>query len=219
MKANTETVTKKQEVTAFGQITFVTDLAGEEWHSVTVPGFGLDYQVSSLGRIKSMARYTRGGKSHFLNTRILAGKVDKYGYRTVKLYSNNGARVFFLHRLVALAFIDNLRSLPQVNHKDGNKLNNCALNLEWVTHQQNIQHAVLTGLNKSQGANNKQFKGLIESTNTLTGARRIFCGKKALIESGFDHGAVYSVINGRTKTHKGFHFKRLPLNSLEVTQC
>ncbi|HEK7317093.1 TPA: hypothetical protein SSG41_004517, partial [Yersinia enterocolitica] len=122
MKANTETVTKKQEVTAFGQITFVTDLAGEEWHSVTVPGFGLDYQVSSLGRIKSMARYTRGGKSHFLNTRILAGKVDKYGYRTVKLYSNNGARTFFLHRLVALAFIDNLRSLPQVNHKDGNKL-------------------------------------------------------------------------------------------------
>ncbi|CQR09388.1 TPA: NUMOD4 domain-containing protein [Yersinia enterocolitica] len=218
MKANTETVTKNHEVAALEQVTLTADLAGEEWRAVTVPGFELDYQVSSLGRIKSMARYTRGGKRRFLNTRILTGKIDRYGYRTVNL-SAKGVRVFFLHRLVALAFIDNLRSLPQVNHKDGNKLNNCALNLEWVTHQQNIQHAVLTGLNKSQGANNKQFKGLIESTNTLTGARRIFCGKKALIESGFDHGAVYSVINGRTKTHKGFHFKRLPLNSLEVTQC
>lgn len=191
----------------------------EEWRQVAVAGFECDYQVSNLGSIKSMPRYTRGAKSYLLKTRILTGKIDRDGYRTVKLFSDNGMRIFFLHRLVALSFIDNPRSLPQVNHKDGNKLNNCASNLEWVTHQQNIQHAVRTGLNKSQGANNKQFKGLIESTSTLTGARQIFCGKKALIESGFDHAAVYSVINGRTKTHKGFHFKRLPLNSLEAPQC
>lgn len=56
MKANTETVTKNHEVAALEQVTLTADLAGEEWRAVTVPGFELDYQVSSLGRIKSMAR-------------------------------------------------------------------------------------------------------------------------------------------------------------------
>ncbi|WP_337262936.1 MULTISPECIES: NUMOD4 domain-containing protein [unclassified Serratia (in: enterobacteria)] len=204
MKANTETVVNS---------------TGEEWRPVTIVGFESDYQVSSFGRVRSLARYARGQQRRFLKSKILAGRQDRYGYLEVSFSNDEEKCKFLAHRLIALAFIANPNHLPQVNHKDGNKLNNCASNLEWVTHQQNIQHAVRTGLNKSQGANNKQFKGLIESTNTFTGVRRIFCGKKALIESGFDHGAVYSVINGRAKTHKGFYFKRLPLNSQEASQC
>ncbi len=219
MKANTETVTKKREVAMSEQVTLAADPASEEWRAVTVPGFERDYQVSSFGRVRSLARYARGQQRRFLKSKILTGRPDRYGYLEVSVSSNEGKCRFLTHRLIAFAFIANPNNLPQVNHKDGNKLNNRVLNLEWVTHQQNIQHAVRTGLNNSQGANNKQFKGLIESTNTLTGARRIFCGKKALIESGFDHASVYSVINGRAKTHKGFHFKRLPLNSPEASQC
>lgn len=51
-----------------------------------------------------------------------------------------------LHRIVAEAFIPNPLKLPEVNHKDGNKKNNCVENLEWVTHRGNVIHAVETGL-------------------------------------------------------------------------
>lgn len=51
-----------------------------------------------------------------------------------------------VHRLVAMAFIPNPNNLPQVNHKDGNKLNNCVDNLEWITNYDNMQHSIITGL-------------------------------------------------------------------------
>ena len=60
------------------------------------------------------------------------------GYYRVSI----GGKLEFVHRLVATKYIPNPNNLPQVNHKDGNKLNNCVDNLEWVTNQQNRDHAV-----------------------------------------------------------------------------
>ena len=64
------------------------------------------------------------------------------GYYSVDLYSGGKRIKRRVNRLVANAFIPNPNNLPEVNHKDGNKLNNCADNLEWVTNQQNRDHAV-----------------------------------------------------------------------------
>lgn len=64
------------------------------------------------------------------------------GYYRVSI----GGKLEFVHRLVATKYIPNPDSLPQVNHKDGNKLNNCVDNLEWVTNQQNRDHAVVEKL-------------------------------------------------------------------------
>ena len=70
----------------------------------------------------------------------------KIGYLIVDLYKENKATKCYVHRLLAEHFIPNPENKKQVNHIDGNKLNNSLDNLEWVTHQENLKHARDTGL-------------------------------------------------------------------------
>ena len=91
-----------------------------------IPGYEGLYQVSNLGRIRSLYNYKRDG-DNILKPRI------KRGYYTVGLRKDGVRKWHLLHRLVAGAFILNPDNKPQVNHKDENKLNNCADNLEWCT--------------------------------------------------------------------------------------
>jgi hypothetical protein len=85
---------------------------------------------------------TYGGEVFGPKGSIKSYKTPK-GYLHVTLGYGHTKR---LHRLVALAFVPNPDSLPEVNHIDGNKLNNCASNLEWCTRKQNMAHAFATGL-------------------------------------------------------------------------
>lgn len=73
---------------------------------------------------------------------ILIGQPNGKGYLRVSI----GGHLEFIHRLVANKYIPNPNNCEQINHKDGNKLNNCADNLEWVTNQENRNHAVDNGL-------------------------------------------------------------------------
>ena len=72
----------------------------------------------------------------------------KTGYKTVSLWKNNKGSSKTIHRLVALTYLTNPNNLPEVNHIDGNKLNNHVDNLEWVTRSENMIHAYATGLAK-----------------------------------------------------------------------
>lgn len=67
---------------------------------------------------------------------------DFNGYKAIQTYNHT----YYIHRLVAQAFLPNPSNKPCVNHKDGNKKNNCVDNLEWVTHSENNRHAYRTGL-------------------------------------------------------------------------
>lgn len=100
-----------------------------------IPGYEGLYQVSNLGRVKSL---------NYLNTKqekILKFRQNNCGYLYVTLSKNGIAKCYSVHRLVARTFIENPANLPQVNHIDQNKQNNCALNLEWCTVQYNTRYS------------------------------------------------------------------------------
>ena len=84
--------------------------------------------------------------------RQLKYQLDKNGYFRVNLYNKENQTKQSVHRLVALAYLENNNDLPQVNHKDGNKQNNNVENLEWCSAKENVNHAFRTGLKKSVGA-------------------------------------------------------------------
>lgn len=112
-------------------------MSNEIWKDI----FGYEglYQASTFGRIKSLAR---SGTYE----RILIPVIDNHGYYHITLSKNGIVQRFFIHQLIAKTFIPNSLNLPQVNHKDGNKQNNKAENLEWCTLQENITHSIETGL-------------------------------------------------------------------------
>lgn len=96
------------------------------------------YQISNLGNVKSLNRVTR--HDHNLKERILKCRLDSKGYFYVSLCKNATIKNFRVHRLVAIMFITNPKNKPEINHKDGVKINNEVSNLEWVTSSENMQH-------------------------------------------------------------------------------
>lgn len=96
------------------------------------------------------------------NTMILAPHINKW-YKVVNLFVNSKSRHHSIHRLVALAFIQNPENKPQVNHKNGIKSDNHVNNLEWVTAGENIKHAFDNWLNRI--TNNNFF---IKNKNLFT---------------------------------------------------
>ena len=100
------------------------------------------YLVSNLGRVKRLSTVSKrkDGKNYKRPEKILKPYKNKKGYLMVDLDNNCKGQI--IHRLVAEAFIENPYDLPQVNHKDANKHNNCVENLEWITNYDNMQHAI-----------------------------------------------------------------------------
>jgi hypothetical protein len=109
-------------------------IESEEWR-VCETG----YEVSNLGRVRSIPGYYRAGT-------ILAPITNPRGYLNVKLYVNQEQLTRNIHRLVASAFIENLLNLPDVHHKDNVKSNNVVTNLEWKTKLDNYEQALEDGL-------------------------------------------------------------------------
>lgn len=99
------------------------------------------YQISNLGRIKSLPKSMANGKGNYhRKERILKPISQNNGYFSVTLYKHKKGVIYYIHKLVAQAFIPNPDNLPCVNHKDENKHNNLTNNLEWCTHEYNLNY-------------------------------------------------------------------------------
>lgn len=151
-----------------------------------IPGHEEYYEVSNLGRVRRIqsAKGTQVGK-------ILKGSFSG-GYAQVILCINSKPKLFLIHRLVAEAFIPNPENKKEVNHIDGNKLNNSSLNLEWVTHKENIQHAVRTGLlDEARKKLSEANKGRQVSEETRKKISKANKGK-IYINNGVENKLIYS---------------------------
>ena len=108
----------------------------EEWREI--PGYEGKYYVSSFGNVKVIYKWIK------VNEKILSPMLNKDGYYQVNLSLRKKVRHHRIHRLVAEAFVENPNCYPMVNHKDENKLNNRADNLEWCDQAYNIRYGTRT---------------------------------------------------------------------------
>lgn len=107
------------------------NIAEEKWE--TIQGFP-NYMISSFSRVLNKTT---------LN--MVSVSLHQHGFRVVRLWRNNKTKLFKIYRLKAIHFIPNPDNKKQVNHLDGNRLNEDLDNLEWTTPSENMKHAVLNG--------------------------------------------------------------------------
>ena len=174
-----------------------------------IKGYEGIYQVSNIGRVRSLDRWTEGNKCMFKRGRIIK-PFDNKGYNNTSLSRGGVNKTFATHRLVADAFVPNPYNLPCVNHKDGHKRNNVVENLEWVTYSQNTQHAIRLGLIDVESSKEygKQSVEVIGHPLMCIDSGEVFeCQQDAVrrLHSGF----MISTIGRRSHEGKGLLFEEI----------
>ena len=167
----------------------------EHWKSIT--GYEGLYEVSDLGRIKSLGNY----KSR--KEKILKPGKNNSGYLQVGLYKDGNLKQLLVHRLVAKAFIPNPQGLETVNHKDEVKTNNVASNLEWMSQKDNNNYGthnkrVAESLSKKVQMFDKSTGELLATFPSLMEAERV---------TGIDDGNISKCCLGKIKSAGGYIWK------------
>lgn len=149
-----------------------------------------DYSISNTGRVRNDKKDS-----------ILKGGLNNKGYRQVTIYRVTRR----IHRLVAQTFIPNPDNKEQVNHIDGDKLNNLDNNLEWVSEKENTKHAFESGLYDNYI---KSLSHSVIGTHIETGETISFKSMAEAQRNGFYSGGISLCVNGKATSHKGYTWKR-----------
>lgn len=192
----------------------------EVWKSLDFMGYP-DYEVSTLGRVKSL-NYRKTGKKKILKQDKIRG-----GYLRVTLCNNKKYKHFRVHKLVALAYISNPYNLPQINHKDENKENNKVENLEFCSARYNVnygtrnerlsktkkgkpkteEHKQKISQTKKGKPNYKQRKPILQYTKDNIFIREWDSATTASKELNICRENITNCCNGKYKTCSGFIWK------------
>jgi len=170
-----------------------------------IPGYEGLYQVSNMGRVKSVERYVPNKRFSIIGQMLVREKVKSFrrsgnGYANVTLSKDGIPSVLLVHRLVASAFIPNPDDLPVVNHIDGNPRNNNVENLEWCTCKHNVNHALVILGNKP---NHHRSLRCIETGEVFySGAE---AAKKFNVSGCGAH--ILDAARGSRKTCAGYHWE------------
>ena len=164
-------------------------------------GYEGKYQVSSQGRIWSI-----------VSQRYLKQKINRDGYCCINLYAKNGKmKKEYVHRLVALAFIDNSNNFPVVNHLNGIKTDNRVENLEWTTKRENTKHAYDNNLGNYQEklaklhqAQKKTYS--VYCNGNLVGQYKGLQAAAAVV--GCCEATITKCIRENRKTRTGYYFSK-----------
>jgi len=163
----------------------------ELWRAI--PEYEGYYEVSNMGRVRSLDRIDGNGKS--FKGRVLAQTETVYGYYRVRLCKDGKPRSFMVHRLVAQAFKLISGDSHEVNHLDGDKKNCKADNLQWCNKSENLQHAYDTGLiqkklsNKDVAFIRKYYKPRDKKYGATALAKRFGVSKQQ----------IHNVLSGRSQ--------------------
>lgn len=166
-----------------------------------IEGYEGLYQVSNFGNIKSFPR--RGTQSR--KEKILKPTESPNKYLSVFLYKNGDYKKMLVHRLVAKVFLNNEKSLPQVNHINGIKSDNRAVNLEWCTAKENEKHAFETGLhNVISGEEHYASKKIIQYSKEKTFIKEWVCARQIEKQLGISHSNISLCCQHKRKTAGGY---------------
>lgn len=158
-----------------------------------VVGYEGLYGITSCGKVWS---YKRG--------KFLSLNIHRNGYYSANLYKNGERRSISVHRLVAQAYIPNPNNLPEVNHKDENKLNNSVNNLEWCNREYNMNYG--TGMKRSIETQRKSSP-LNKKVLCIETSIVYFSAQEAKRQTGVDNASISRVCNGKQNVAGGFHWK------------
>lgn len=151
----------------------------EQWKPIE--GFEDLYAVSSLGRVKNLVR-----------EKFLKSANDKDGYLRVCLCRDGKRKMFLVHRLVSIAFLPNPEGLPEVNHKDEDKTNNCVNNLEWASRWYNMNYGTIQ--ERLAAARSKAVEA--SKYPDFRTIELCFASTQEAARNGYHHGAVSACCRG-----------------------
>lgn len=182
----------------------------EEWRDII--GYEGYYQVSSIGRVKRLGRIINRDKmgSFYTEEKILHSHVNPKGYLRIQLTKETIQKSFMVHRLVASAFVLNPENKPIINHIDSNRINNNVVNLEWVTHSENLLHGYLFGNKKAK----IKYSIICNELNIQTfGIAKM---TQELIDRGYkmaNSGSIWQCITGKSQFHLNLTFTSKLINN------
>ena len=157
-----------------------------------------NYQVSNLGRVKSL------GNDKNRKEKILKSSKEGWGYLQVLLSKDGKSKYFKVHRLVASAFLDNSNNLPEVNHKDEDKTNNRVENLEYCDRTYNNNYG-----SRNERTAIANSKPVLQFTKQGEFIKKWKSTREVERELGFNHSNIAQCCQGKLKSSNGYEWKYL----------